>query len=174
MASSVTVDTSQIRSFFNRLEQAAGGEFKIAMVQFLSGLGDEFLRILQDEIIRHKVMDTRLLLSSFQKGSTENVWLIDEDGLTLEVGTNVAYAEYVNDGHWTCKKGEEKRFVPGYWSGDRFVYDPSAKSGMVLKQKWIEGAHYWEWAIRILERIYPALLEAKLQEWMDTYFKEFI
>ena len=88
----------------------------------------------------------------------------------LEVGTSVEYAGYVNDGHWTNTKGVERRFVPGYWEGDRFIYDPAAKGGMMLKQHWVEGKHYWESALRILDRIYPELLEAKLQEWLDSYF----
>jgi hypothetical protein len=62
------------------------------------------------------------------------------------------------------------RFVPGRWSGNRFIYDPSAKSGMMLKQKWIEGRHFWESGIKIMEKMIPGLLEAKVQQWMDNYF----
>lgn len=46
----------------------------------------------------------------------------------------------------------------------------AADTGMALKQQWVEGAHYWESALRILERVYPALLDSKLQEWLDNYF----
>lgn len=136
----------------------------------MEGLGNEFLRILQDEIIRRKVMDTRLLLNSFSKGGGGNVWNIEEGGLALEVGSSVEYAGYINDGHWTNPKGVERRFVPGYWEGDRFIYDPHAKGGMVLKQHWVEGKHYWESALRILDKIYPDFLDAKLQGWIDRYF----
>ena len=115
-------------------------------------------------------MDSRQLLASFEKGGDGNVWSIEEGGLVLEVGTSVEYAGYVNDGHWTNTKGVERRFVPGYWQGDRFIYDPAAKGGMMLKQHWVEGKHYWESALRILDRIYPELLEAKLQDWIDRYF----
>ena len=90
--------------------------------------------------------------------------------MILEIGTSVNYASYVNDGHWTNPKGVEKRFVPGYWNGDRFIYDPSAKCGMILKQKWVEGKHYWESAVRIIEKIYPTLLDEKLQRFIDNYF----
>ena len=152
------------------MERAAKGDFRKEFENFLEAVGNEFLRVLQDEIIRRNVLDTRLLLASFEKGSTGNVWSIEEGGLTLEVGTNVSYASYVNDGHWTNTKGVARRWVPGYWSGDRFIYDPSAKTGMLLKQKWVEGAHYWESALRIIERIYPEALERKLQEWLDSYF----
>jgi len=67
----------------------------------------------------------------------------------------------------------ESRFVPGYWSGDRFYYVPKMKSGMVLKRKFVEGKHYWENAIDAFEKIMPGLLEKKLQEWLDNYFKDF-
>lgn len=171
--STASFDFSEFEDFFKRLQRAANGDFKKELALFMEGLGFEFLRIVEDEIIRRKVMDTRLLLTSFHKSSAEGVWQLNESGLTLEVGTNVTYASFVNDGHWTNKKGQDTRFVPGRWSGDRFIYEPGAKTGMVLKQKWVEGAHYWESAIRILEKIYPKLLDAKLQDWIDRYFSDF-
>lgn len=168
--STVEFDMSEMREFFQTLEKAAKGDFRKEMELYLEGLGNEFLRILQDEIIRRQVMDSRLLLASFEKDGDGNVWRMQEGGLVLEVGTNLDYAGYVNDGHWTNTKGVERRWVPGYWQGDRFIYDPAADSGMMLKQHWVEGKHYWDSALRILNQIYPELLERKLQEWLDSYF----
>ena len=68
------------------------------------------------------------------------------------------------------------RFVPGKVTTNAvgkitsFEYDPSAKSGMMLKQKWVEGRHFWESGIKIMEKMIPGLLEAKVQQWMDNYF----
>lgn len=166
----VEIDVSEFRAFFDRVEKAAKGDFRKEFEKFLEGLGNEFLRILQDEILRRQVLDSRQLLSSFSKGAAGNVWELSDGGLTLEVGTSVEYAGYVNDGHWTNSKGVERRWVPGYWSGDRFIYDPSADTGMLLKQHWVEGKHYWESALRILNQIFPELLDAKLQDWIDSYF----
>jgi hypothetical protein len=168
----VEYDFSEFKEFFGRLRSAARGDFKQEIELFLEGLGNEFLRILEDEIIRRQVIDTRLLLNSFHKDGDGNVWELTDGGLTLEVGTSLDYAGYANDGHWTNTKGVERRFVPGYWDGERFIYDPSADGGMVLKQQWVPGAHYWESALRILDQIYPELLEAKLQQWLDEYFGE--
>lgn len=170
--SGAVFDFDEYSAFFARLKQAANGDFKKELTLFLEGLGLEFLRLVEDEIIRRKVMDTRLLLASFHKGDDGNTWELDEGQASLEVGTNVDYAAYVNDGHWTNKKGQESRFIPGSWQGDRFIYQPGAKTGMVLKQKWVEGSHYWEAALRIMERLYPELLEAKLQGWLDRYFAD--
>ena len=166
----IEIDMSDIKKFFGRVERAAKGDFRKEFELFLEGLGNEFLRILQDEIMRREVLDSRQLLASFQRGADGNVWVLAEGGLTLGVGTNISYANYVNDGHWMNTKGVERRFVPGYWQGDRFIYDPAAEGGMMLKQHWVEGAHYWDSALRIIERIYPEILEVKLQEWLDSYF----
>ena len=96
--SSIEMDFSEFREFFGSVERAAKGEFRKEFELYLEGIGNEFLRILQDEIIRRQVVDTRQLLASFQKGADGNVWELDEGGLTLEVGTSLNYAAYVNDG----------------------------------------------------------------------------
>lgn len=166
----VNIDTSDAGRFFDALEAAARGGFRKELELFLEGLGVEFLRIVEDEIIRREVLDTRLLLASFHKGDGNNVWDITDGGLTLEVGSTLKYAGYVNDGHWTNPKGVARRFVPGYWEGDRFIYDPEAEGGMVLKQKWVDGKPYWDSALRILDKMMPEFLDAKLQEWLDNYF----
>lgn len=156
--------------FFKKMDKAAHGGFEKELSKFNEGLGIEFLQIVQDEIIRKKVVNTRLLLSSFQKAGGNNIFEMKSGGFVLEVGTNLEYASYVNNGHWTCKKGEMARWIPGYWNGDNFIYQSGAKTGMYLKQKWISGAHYWESALRIMEKLMPEVLEAKLQNWLDSYF----
>lgn len=160
-----------MQKFFGKCSSAGNGDFKRALSTFLEGIGLEFLRIIQDEIIRRKVIDTRHLLKSFHKGGGNNIWELSEGDITLEVGTNASYATYVNDGHWTCEKGQAMRFVPGHWNGDRFIYDPNAKSGMMLKQKWVQGAHFWESGLKIIERMLPGLLEKKVADWMESYFR---
>lgn len=166
----VDFDTAGADKFFDALEAAARGGFRKELELFLEGLGNEFLRIVEDEIIRRKVLDTRLLLASFHKGDGNNLWELTEGNLTLEVGSTLEYAGYVNDGHWTNPKGVDKRFVPGYWQGDRFIYDPTAEGGMVLKQHFVDGKPYFDSALRILDKMLPEFLDKKLQEWLDNYF----
>lgn len=169
----IELDLSDYHRFFDRLGKAAKGDFKKEINAFLESLGMEFLRVLQDEIIRRKVMDSRLLLASFEKGGEDNVWVLNDGDLTLEVGTNVKYAKFVNNGHKTNPPGVDIRFVPGHWDGDRFIYEPGASTGMVLKQKWVPGSHYWQSGLKIIERMYPQLLDTKLQQWIDRYFSDF-
>lgn len=166
----IEFDMSEFREFFEGLERVARGELRKDIETFLDAAGYEFLKVVQDEIMRRQVMDSRQLLASFEKGAENNVWELTDGGLTLEVGTNLTYAKYVEDGHWTNTKGVARRWVPGYWEGDRFIYDPAAESGMMLKQHWVEGKHFFESALRIYNKTFQASAEVKLQEWMEKYF----
>lgn len=170
----IRIDTSEFQSFIKRLRSAAKGDFKRELEVFIDGLGTEFLRIIQDEIIRLKVVDSRTLLSSFSKGGKDNVFEIKSGSLTLEVGTNVKYASYVNDGHWLNPKGVSVRWVPGVWSKNRFIYDPNSSSGMLLKQKFIPGTRYFDNAVDIMERMMPTILERKTEQWLKKYFSDFV
>lgn len=170
----VDVDVTEFKQFFESVRKAARGEFRKELELFLEGVGYDFLRVVRDEIKRRKVMDSRFLLASFVKDADGSIWEIKDGGLALNVGTSVEYAKYVNDGHWKNPKGVEKRFVPGRWTGKgenaRFIYDPGAKTGMVLKQDWVDANPYFDSALRIFDRIYQEMLEEKMQEWIESYF----
>ncbi len=177
----VSIDTSELRRFVEHLNRAGrGGEFKKELARFLDSLGVDFLSHVQDAIIQAGSVDTRLLLNSFQKSGEGNVFIAQEGGLRLEVGTNVEYASFVNDGHWLNPRGVDMRWVPGHWTGPpgdknaKFIYEPDAKTGMLLKQDWIEGTHYFDDAVRLMERIMPMYMDEKMQEWLNKYFSDFI
>lgn len=169
MASNFKIDTREINNFMKKFKKAASKEFKQKLSLWLEAMGFEFLDIIQDEIIRSKTVDTRLLLNSFQKGNKSNLWSISNGGLTLEVGTNLEYAIWVNDGHFTTKEGVAARWVPGYWVGDKFTYEQGCKTGMLLKRKFVEGSHYWDNAIKIYEKVFHKSLEKNLQQWLDKF-----
>ena len=147
------IDVSEMRAFFNRMHQAGTGDLRKAMQRWLEGIGLEFLRIIQDEIIRRQVVDTRMLLQSFQKDDDNNVWTLSEEDLELEVGTTLEYASYVNDGH----RQRPGRFVPAI--------------GKRLVRPWVPGQHMAEKAEqktkraskRLLSRIIVAYLERGLR-----------
>lgn len=171
----VSIDATELRQFVERLNQAGRGkEFEKELSRFLDAIAVEFLSYVQDFIIQAGSVDTRLLLNSFQKSGEGSVFIAQEGGLQIEVGTNVEYASFVNDGHWLNPRGVDMRWVPGEWQGERFIYQPGAKTGMLLKQKWIEGSHYFDDAIRLMERMAPQFMERKMQQWLEQYFSDFV
>ena len=171
----MSIDATELRRFVERLNQAGRGkEFEKELSRFLDAIAVEFLSYVQDFIIQAGSVDTRLLLNSFQKSGEGSVFIAQEGGLQIEVGTNVEYASFVNDGHWLNPKGVDMRWVPGEWQGERFIYQPGAKTGMLLKQKWIEGSHYFDDAIRLMERMAPQFMERKMQQWLEQYFSDFV
>lgn len=171
----VSIDTTELRRFIERLNQAGRGkEFEKELSRFLDAIAVEFLSYVQDFIIQAGSVDTRLLLNSFQKSGEGNVFIAQEGGLQIEVGTNVEYASFVNDGHWLNPRGVDMRWVPGEWQGERFIYQPGAKTGMLLKQKWIEGSHYFDDALRLMERMAPQFMEQKMEQWLGQFFSDFL
>ena len=160
-----------VRKFADKMQRASNADIRRDAALWLEAAGTELLRIVEDEIIRRQVVDTRLLLHSFSKGSEGNVWRITNGGLTLEAGTHVHYARYVNDGHWTNPKGVSQRFVPGVWHGEKFEYVPGAKTGMLLKQKWIDAQPYWDSALYIFGKMFPELIGAGYRQWIRQYLK---
>lgn len=171
----VSIDATELRRFVERLNQAGRGkEFEKELSRLLDAIAVEFLSYVQDFIIQAGSVDTRLLLNSFQKSGEGSVFIAQEGGLQIEVGTNVEYASFVNDGHWLNPRGVDMRWVPGEWQGERFIYQPGAKTGMLLKQKWIEGSHYFDDAIRLMERMAPQFMERKMQQWLEQYFSDFV
>ena len=171
----VSIDATELRRFVERLNQAGHGKgFEKELSRFLDAIAVEFLSYVQDFIIQAGSVDTRLLLNSFQKNGEGSVFITKEGGLQIEVGTNVEYASFVNDGHWLNPRSVDMRWVPGEWQGERFIYQPGAKTGMLLKQKWIEGSHYFDDAIRLMERMAPQFMERKMEQWLGQFFSDFL
>ena len=147
------IDMSELQAFASKMQKFASADLKKELRTLMQGIGADFLAVVQDVIISHQIVDTRLLLASFGQGGPGNIWNESNGGLTIEVGSGVEYATYVNDGHHTTPAGVEGRWVPGVWNGGRFQYQPGAKTGMWLKRKWVAGRHYWETALRQMQPI---------------------
>lgn len=165
-------DIDGLDEFIADLDSAINGSLQDDMAEWLDAMGLEFLDIIQQEIIRTQTVDTRRLLNSFHRNDSDNVYSTSSGGLSLDVGTNVNYASFVNDGHFTIDpaSGKSHRFVPGYWNGNRFVYVKGHDEGMMLKQQWVEGSNYWNNAFVIFERFFGRGLDNLLQEWLDSHF----
>ena len=99
-------------------------------------------------------VDTSRLVSSFQVGVvTPN---------EAEIGTNVEYALYVNDGHV-----QHRRFLPiSYLSaGGRGKYiQPGNTKGIMLKEKYIPGKHFLENGMRQSEPHMKNLIESFMEQ----------
>lgn len=99
---------------------------------------------------------TGRLRASMSMGAADNVFEMKVGKSSyVFVGTAVEYAAAVNDGY-TQKAG---RFVPGYWQGDTFVYEPGSKKGMVLTGKVIPGARMFEAAQQGMGEDLPTIVE---------------
>ena len=84
----VSIEATDIKKFVNKLNNAGRGDFQKELALFIEDIGEEFLRIVQDEIIRKQTVDTRLLLNSFQRSADGNMFVLKEGDLIIEVGTN--------------------------------------------------------------------------------------
>lgn len=161
------IEIKGLDEFMRKVERASP-ELNREVQLWLEASGHQFLEEVQRMIIAMRVVDTRRLLNSFDKGSDGNIWEKSASGLTLTVGTNVKYARYVNDGHWTDdpSKGRASRFVPGVWSGNTFRYQPGAKTGMVLRLKYIEGRPYFDNAVKVFRGMFQSSFDNKLKDWV--------
>lgn len=165
----VKIEIEGLDEFMKKLSKKGDTEFKREVATWLDASGFQLLEEIQRMIIAMQVVDTRRLLNSFTKGKDGNVWTISNGGLTLEIGTNVEYAKFVNDGHWANPRGVDKRFVPGKWENGKFTYIRGHKSGMVLKQQWIEGRPYWDNALVIFEKMFEQSFKNKLRDWVSKF-----
>jgi hypothetical protein len=84
-------------------------------------------------------------LQSFWQTDENYSYVVERRGDVFEVTlvNKALYALWVNDGH----RQRPGRFIPGYWEGNHFRYDPTADGGMVLKKPWVKGRFFVEVSI---------------------------
>lgn len=84
------------------------------------------------------------------------------DGKT-EIYNNTDYAAHVEYGH-----RQKERWVPGVWKGNHFTYNPDAKTGMLLKPKFIKGKKMLHRALLTYKKSFnmqaPQMLKKLLKE----------
>jgi len=119
--------------------------------------------IAQEEITPLIPVDTSRLVSSFQIGTVTPEY--------SEIGTNVEYALYVNDGHV-----QHSRFLPATYlsaKGKR-LYLKSQKGskgdpkGIMLKEKYIPGKFFLEKGMKTAE----PRMKTKIESWMEEIARE--
>lgn len=101
-------------------------------------------------------------------GYLRNHWelsdvMIKGDSVYVILYNNTEYASHVEEGHM-----QNARWVPGYWKagkgGSTFVYDPNAKTGMMLKTKWVKGFHMARIATTRIQAALPARYKKAFEE----------
>lgn len=114
--------------------------------------------IMEEEIAQWIPVDTSRLVSSF----TVSV----SGAESVEYSTNVEYALYVNDGHV-----QHRRFLPIRYlsAGGRAKYVKSQNAkGIMLKEKYVAGAHYVERGMDIatprIENLINSFMEQIMRE----------
>lgn len=112
------------------------------------------------EVIPLVPVDTSRLVDSF---------FVFDGGVTddyIEVGTNVKYALYVNDGHV-----QHKRFLPASKlsvGGKKKYLKNKNQKGIMLKERYVAGAHFMEKGMNNAKpRIYNAI-----NSWMEEIARE--
>ena len=82
-------------------------------------------------------------LSPIDEGVLHKWSITDKTDNSRTIHSPAKYVGFVNYGH----SQQPGRFIPGTWSGNKFKYDRSSKTGMVLKRPYVEGQHFIERAI---------------------------
>lgn len=169
------IDVKQLEDFARGCE-AARQDLKPYAAKKLDEIGEEFLDIVQEEIIKHGHVVTGELFKSFEKGGAGNVYQLDAGALTLTVGTSVYYAKWVNKGHEEYERKQTPgRFIPGVWNGNKFQYIPGAKTGMVLKASIVnmpatKGSEFFEQAKKTIKKMFPEATEKAFEQFFARYF----
>lgn len=158
-----------LRALIESLDALVQRELHQVLQEALEQLGTWLLQLTQ----QRTPIDTGELYQSFNRGHPLNIWRVnfERDTLELHVGSDADHALPVEEGHWANPQGVAVRWVPGYWSGDRFIYDPASDTGMALKQQWIPGYHMFEIAFEQLDPIAQNYLAAKIQGVFDRAAK---
>ena len=131
---------------------------------YIGKVAQEIAKKLHQMLITNTPVDFGTLQAFWQ--TEENYsYIIEKRGSSYEVTliNKAIYATWVNDGH----KQRPGRFIPGYWEGNHFRYDPNADSGMVLKKPWVQGRFFVEKSILQVENsvVIEKLLNTQLKKW---------
>ncbi|WP_236781901.1 HK97 gp10 family phage protein [Aneurinibacillus sp. XH2] len=158
-----TVNIHDFDGLYRKLQEMQHGVIEKVIRNIVEALGETLLNELIEEIGRQDLIDTGTLWNSFTRGDEENVWEwdIDRNAITLEVGSNLSYARYLNDGYTI----EKTHFVPGYWnSGGSFIYAPSAKTGFMARPRTFIGRTYFDITVQHFEGGMNELIVQRLEK----------
>lgn len=116
--------------------------------EYCEKITKEIVAVLHKALINNTPVDFGTLQAFWQ--TDENyAYLVERKngGFEVTLINKAKYATWVNDGH----KQRPGRFIPGYWVGNHFRYDPNADGGMQLKKSWVDGRFFVENSILQVE-----------------------
>ncbi|MDD4690003.1 MAG: HK97 gp10 family phage protein [Eubacteriales bacterium] len=126
-----------------------------------------------DSFLRHflLLMGLRVIaqtkkLTPVRTGNLRNRWELSEvfkqgDSLVIVIYNPVEYASFVEDGHM-----QYRRWVPGTWQGDQFMYQAGSKEGMMLRTKFVPGVHMARISITKIENEIPQRYQRALNKFL--------
>ena len=151
-------DFHELFDFGDRLVDTA--EFDV----YMTAVAKEIAEKLHKMLIQNTPFDFGTL-QAFWQTSENYAYTVERknNGYEVTLYNRAKYATWVNDGH----KQRPGRFIPGYWEGSRFRYDPTASEGMVLKKSWVFGKYFVERSVvQVAEgRAIENSLYEQLQKW---------
>lgn len=147
---------------FSELRRLAGAFNKALDERVIERFMRDFLLEMahraERKIKKRTPVNTGHLRKNWQVGMVER----HGNALVVEIYNPVEYASFVEYGfraHW----------VPGYWKGKSFVYDPNAQTGMYVGPKggWVPGRFMATISMQEIERELPRYLERRVVELWD-------
>lgn len=142
-------------------------------------LADRFQKALDERVIERFIRDFLLEMAfraerkikkrtPVNTGNLRRNWRVGNverrgNSYVVEIYNNTDYASFV-------EYGFRSHFVPGYWQGKHFVYDPSANTGMYVgpKDGWVEGRFMMTISMKEIERELPKYLEKRVIKLLDN------
>jgi hypothetical protein len=130
--------------------------------EYISEAAREITRKLHDMLIKHTPVDFGTLQAFWQ--TEENYAYTVErlaKGFKVTLYNRAEYATWVNDGH----RQRPGRYIPGYFEGGKFRYDPNADGFIVLSKSWVEGRFFVEKSVVESEPSVEKFIEKQLNKW---------
>lgn len=149
-------DFHEFEDLANRFQKALDER---AIERFIQDFLLEMAYRAERKIKKRTPVNTGNLRRNWRVGNVER----RGNSYVVEIINNTEYASFVEYGfraHW----------VPGYWQGKHFVYDPNADAGMQVGPKggWIEGRFMMTISMQEIERELPRYLERRMVELLDN------
>lgn len=117
----IRIDLKNMRKFKKNLQDMKGS-FSDFLGQTVVAEGTKFVQKAVKTTRNEHIFASGNYKRSFHSDPHAS---ISNDKITVGMGNYSNYALYI-------EKGFRSHFVPGYWQGKVFVYDPTAKKGMIV------------------------------------------